>query len=124
LDGISRFGIAGLLFAVTVGSGVWLSTLGRPYGSLLLTAHKLIALAATVAAVVLARSATSAAQITSRGIAAAIAIVALAVVVLFATGGLMSAGKLSVSAGRAIHSVATVVALVFAVAVAVLLRQR
>jgi hypothetical protein len=109
--------VAGALFVVTAGLGVWLGALGRPYGVLLLTGHKLIALAATVSGVALVRSAIAAAQAPSRGTTAAIAIVAVAVVALFATGGLMSAGRMPVSAGRAVHSVATVVAAVSAIAV-------
>jgi hypothetical protein len=115
--------LVALLFAATTGLGVWLSLLGRPYGVPLLTAHKLIALAATLTALALLRSAT-AARALAGGTVVAIAIVVAAVITLFATGGLMSAGKLPVSTGRTVHAVATVVAAALAVVVAVLLRRR
>jgi hypothetical protein len=37
--------ITGLLFAVKFGAGYWLTRSGRPYSTILLTIHKLVALA-------------------------------------------------------------------------------
>lgn len=45
---LSRIAITALLFLLIFGSGFWLSRSGRPLNTLLLTAHKLIALGALI----------------------------------------------------------------------------
>lgn len=83
---------AGLFFVAIFASGYWLSRSGKPYSVIILTAHKLISLAAVVFLVI--------AMIQSNQVAAlgAIELVAGMVTGLFflsliATGGLLSSDK-------------------------------
>jgi hypothetical protein len=43
-----KFIIAGILFLITAASGIWLKLTGSPYSGFLVTAHKLVSLAAVV----------------------------------------------------------------------------
>ena len=75
---------------IVVATGTWLSRAGRPYGTALLAAHKLLALAATVAVVMLVVQAGSAGVLGPLGIGVA-AVTAALVIALFASGGVVSA---------------------------------
>ena len=45
---LTKLVITGFLLLLTVGSGFWLSSLGRPLNSIILNIHKLIALATVI----------------------------------------------------------------------------
>lgn len=116
---LARFVIPGVAFVLTSAFGFWLSRLGRPYNGLLFNAHKLIALAAVVVTVVQLAGMLRGADLPLRMIAS-LGLVALSVVALFASGALMSAGKLDYALLHLIHRIA-LAALVVALPAAVFL---
>jgi hypothetical protein len=105
METASKFFASGIIFLVTLASGVWLSHSGKPLNTVVFTVHKLIALGAVI---------TTAIQI-YKGLQSMenqtllimlIAFAALCVVALFVTGALMSLGKLSYDVMLTIHKVA------------------
>ena len=111
---LSKFIVTGILFLLTLAFGVWLSRSGKPYNGALFNIHKLIALATVVVAViqligVLKASASPALVIVL------LVLAGLSVIALFASGALMSAGKLDYAIMLAVHRIAP---LVLAVAMA------
>ncbi|MEN4013743.1 MAG: hypothetical protein AB1453_01795 [Chloroflexota bacterium] len=106
-------------FLLTVGLGIGLSRLGKPYNGVLFNAHKLVALAVVVLSVLevlrLLRAGSP-----SGLLIAALGIAGLAVVGLFLSGALMSAGKLDQAALLTVHRIAPAV-LVVALALAAFL---
>lgn len=98
----SRLLITGVLLALTLGSGIWLSRAGRPYNTGIFTLHKLIALAAVVLAVLTVRQVSAGAGLPAPA-GAVLILTALLAVVLFATGAMLSIGKPDLAAIRAIH---------------------
>jgi hypothetical protein len=102
---LSKFTLPGILFALTLAFGFWLSHAGKPYNGLLFNAHKLIALGAVVLAVV--RLASLPRPVNSFAlIAGLLVIAAVCVVALFVSGALMSAGKLDYAVMLTIHNIA------------------
>lgn len=119
----SRALTAGLLFVVTLASGVWVSGGGRPYASGPFTIHKLVALGAVVLTALAVRRLGAGAGIEGTALVA-VAITALLVLALFVSGGLMSAGKPAAhSALLAVHRVALLVGISAAAALYLLARQ-
>ena len=119
MDTLSKFTLPGILFLLTLIFGFWLSKAGKPYSGLLFNVHKLIALGTVVIAVVqfskILQTADSLALLIVLLIVAALCIVAL-----FASGALMSLGKLDYTLTLTIHRIAPVV-LVITLGVAVYL---
>ena len=111
-----RFLIPGILFLFALAFGFWVSHLGRPYNGALFNVHKLVALGAViVTAVQLARVLKGA---DSPGLIILLLVVAaICVVALFATGTLMSLGRMDYALMLWIHRIAPVV-LVVAIGVA------
>lgn len=111
-----RFLMPGILFLLTLVVGFWLSHGGRPYNGALFNAHKLVALGAViVAAVQLARVLKGAG---SPGLIIFLLVVAtICVVALFATGTLMSLGRMDYALMLWTHRIAPVV-LVVAIGIA------
>ena len=111
MDTISKFSLPLLLFLLTLAFGFWLSKVGKPYNGALFNIHKLIALGAVVFAVI---------QISKTGVTGppllvvAFIAVGLCVVALFASGALMSIGKLDYTLTLTIHRVALVVLVIAA----------
>jgi hypothetical protein len=111
MDTISKFPLLIVLFLLTVAFGFWLSKVGKPYNGALFNVHKLIALGAVVFAVI---------QISKTGIAGspllvvALILAGLCVVALFASGALMSIGKLGYALTLTIHRIAPVVLVIAA----------
>ena len=105
METLSKFTLPGILFALTLVFGFGLSYVGKPYNGLLFNAHKLIALGAVVLAVLrfarIPGSFDSFALIVSLLVIAAVCVIAL-----FASGALMSAGKLDGAVMLTIHRVA------------------
>ncbi len=106
-------------FVLTVGLGIGLSRLGKPYNGVLFNVHKLVALAVVVLSVLEALRLLRAASPDGLLIAA-LGIAALAVIGLFVSGALMSAGKLDQAALLTVHRIAPA-ALLVALALAVFL---
>ncbi len=111
MDIISRFFTPILLFILTLAFGFWLSKVGKPYNGALFNIHKLIALGAVVFAVI---------QISKTGVpdspllVVALVVVGLCVLVLFASGALMSIGKLDYTLTLTIHRVSLAVLVIAA----------
>jgi hypothetical protein len=99
----TRFFTPILLFILTLAFGFWLSKVGKPYNGALFNIHKLIALGAVIFAVI---------QISKTGVSGSplllVALVAagLCAVALFASGALMSIGKLDYALTLTVHRVA------------------
>ena len=112
MDTISKFSLPLLLlFLLTLAFGFWLSKVGKPYNGALFNVHKLIALGAVVFAVI---------QISKTGVVGlplllvAFIAVGLCVVALFASGALMSIGKLDYTLTLTIHRIALAVLVIAA----------
>lgn len=104
---ISDFQVAGLLLLLTLIFGWWLSRLGRPYHGLLFNAHKLFALGAVVLAGVRFSGTLKALDVGAL-IIGLFVLAALCVVALFASGALMSIGKLDYGLTLTTHRVGLV----------------
>jgi hypothetical protein len=107
MDTFSKFLIPGVLFLLALAFGVWLSLAGKPYNGILFNIHKLVALAAVIMLSILIYQGSK-----STGphviLTILITLAILGVVALFATGALMSAGKLPYPTMLAIHRVAII----------------
>lgn len=121
MSALAKFMLPGIVFLLTVALGFWVSHSGRPYNGILFNVHKLLALGATVAAVVQMVRSLKAAHSTAL-IVVLLVLAALCVVALFASGALMSMGKLEYTLMRAVHCVAPVVLVVTMALVVYLLR--
>ncbi|MBN1312951.1 MAG: hypothetical protein JXB30_16170 [Anaerolineae bacterium] len=120
MDTLSKFTIPGILLVLTLSFGFWLSHLGKPYNSALFNVHKLIALGTVVIAVIqfskILKGADSLALIIVLLVLAGLCIIAL-----FASGALMSMGKMEYTLALTIHRIAPVVMVVAMVLIAYLL---
>jgi hypothetical protein len=113
----------GILFIMTLALGFWLSHSGKPYNGLLFNAHKLIALAAVIVTVVqLVRMLRS--GDVSVLLSALLALAVLCVLALFASGALMSTGKLDHALLHTIHRIALAALVVVLPTALVLLGRR
>jgi hypothetical protein len=101
MDVITRFPIPGIAFILTVVLGIWLGSAGKPYNGILFNVHKLLALGAVVAAGVQVAGLLRAASTPLPLPIILLAVAALSVVALFASGALMSADKLDYAPMRA-----------------------
>jgi hypothetical protein len=112
METFSKFSLPAVLFLLTIAFGLWLSRLGKPYNGILFNVHKLIALGAVIFAIV---RISKTLNITDSPLLIILLIaVALCVVALFASGALMSMGKLNYALVLTIHRIAPL-ALVVAV---------
>ena len=106
MEAFSKFITPGILFALTLVFGFWLSHAGKPYPGILFNVHKLIALAG----VVLTGMQFYKMLHTFDGLLAVLLVLlALCVIALFVSGALMSAGKLDYALMLTIHRVAPMV---------------
>jgi hypothetical protein len=112
----------GVVFLLTLASGIWLSRSGKPLNTAIFTVHKLIALAAVVAAAIQTYDMLKGAEI-SAILLVLIILIGLCVVALFASGALMSANKPAYNRLLTIHKIAPIAALI-AGAAAIYLRTR
>lgn len=103
---LKLFGI-GLLYAVTIGGGFWLSHSGKPLNTLIFTIHKLVALAAVVVTAVLFWNLLKSVD-TTAAILAVIIAWGLSVVALFVTGAVLS-GKVADKVMLMVHRFTPVV---------------
>ena len=109
----------GIIFLLTLASGIWLGLAGKPLNGAIFNLHKLIALAAVVLAGIQVARGLTGIQ-TPAWLVGLLALAALCVAALFATGALMSLGKLDYRRLRAVHNIAPAV-LVLAMGVLVYL---
>jgi hypothetical protein len=108
---------------IVIGSGVWLTRSGRPYGSLLLNAHKLVDLAAVIVIGIAVYPANRAAPLSAMEWIV-IGAAALLVVVAFASGGVISGMQSPPTAVLWLHRVGSWVAAALAAASAYLIATR
>ena len=101
---VSRWLTPGLFFLLTLASGVWLSRSGRPLKVLILTLHKVIALAAVILAGLAFYSALRSVDVRGLGVALAV-LTALGVAALFASGALLSREKTVQRGLLALHQI-------------------
>ncbi len=107
----TRIVICGLLFLLTLGSGVWLSHSGKPLNTVIFTIHKLIALATVVIIAISVYNLYRIADIRSSLVPALIAASGLLFLALFVTGALLSLEKPASGAILRVHQVAPLLAL-------------
>jgi hypothetical protein len=110
MDATTKFVAPGIVFLLTLASGVWLSRSGKPLNTAIFTLHKLIALGAVVATAIRTYSVLKNADIQAILIALII-VIGLCVAALFATGALMSANKPGYDRLLTIHEVSSLLAL-------------
>ena len=102
-----KFLLPGIPLLLTLIFGLWLSLEGKPYHGILFNIHKLFALASLVVTSIQIYQVPK--NIEPQTIIAMLIVVAvLSVVSLFATGALMSAGKLPYPTMLTIHRIAFV----------------
>ena len=117
-----QFAASGGLFILTLAFGFWLSHLGKPYNGILFNVHKLIALGAVVVTAIQMVKLLRGME-TRVHVIVLLVVGALCVIALFASGALMSAGKLEYNLMLAIHRVAPFVLAVGLGLVMVLLKS-
>jgi len=110
LDTVSGFIIPGIVFLLTLVSGVWLSRSGKPLNTGIFTVHKLIALGAVIAAAIQTYGALRSTEAQAILIVLLI-LIGLCVVALFATGALISMNKPTYRTLLTIHRITPVLAL-------------
>lgn len=96
--------LPGFLFLFIVGSGIWVRKIGKPYNNLLFNIHKLIALG-TVILTGIRLSTLDPIQTFPRVAILLIALAALGVIGMFATGAFMSIKEVTPRAAQIIHKV-------------------
>jgi hypothetical protein len=109
MEPASKFITPGIIFGLTLASGVWLSSSGKPLNTLVFTIHKLIALGAVVLAAVQVAAILKSIPVQALPMALVI-LTGVCVVALFATGAFMSIGKAAYDLMLTIHRVALVLA--------------
>jgi hypothetical protein len=92
METAAKFITPGIIFILTLAAGVWLSHSGRPLNTIIITIHKLIALAAVVVTAIQVYGLLKNTEIQTLLILL-MTLTGLCVVALFATGALLSAVK-------------------------------
>ena len=109
MDVLSNFLTLGIVSLLTLAFGFWLSRAGKPYNGVLFNIHKLLALAAVIVAVFEIRK-----MLQSDGLIpfcnVLIALTGVSIIALFATGALMSIGKLNYAVSLTIHKITPILA--------------
>jgi hypothetical protein len=100
----SKILITGAFFVFILASGFWLSRLGRPINTIVLTIHKLISVAAVVYLVINVYRINQVTPLTTLEIVAC-AVAILLFLVMIATGGLLSVEKEMPAFVHTIHRV-------------------
>jgi len=102
---------SGILFLLTIVAGFWLSNAGKPYNTAIFTVHKLIALTAVILTGIVILNLQKSVRL-EIGIILLITTAILSVLALFVSGALLSAGSIPYSAGKIIHIIALITAVV------------
>ena len=113
---LSRLLLPAILFALTLGFGLWLSLWGKPYNGLLFNIHKLLALGAAVLVGVQTFAWMRAAP------TLLIAGAALGVVALFFSGAMLSVGRRWTALALMTHRIGLALSVVVGVAAWLALR--
>ena len=109
MDVLSNFLTLGIVFLLTLAFGFWLSRIGKPYNGILFNIHKLLALGAVIVAVFEIRK-TLQSEGTIPFYNVLIALTGVSIIALFATGVLMSIGKLNYAVSLTIHKITPILA--------------
>lgn len=112
-----EFLVAGIAFVLTIVIGFWLSKLGKPYNGALFNVHKLLALGAVVVAGIQVYGMLKSIEVQILAILLVV-LATVCVIILFASGALMSMDKLDYKVMRSVHRIGLVV-LILAVVVAI-----
>ena len=107
MNAFSVFILPGGLFLATAAFGLWVSLTGRPYNGLLFNVHKLLALACVVLTLIPLVGLLKASPAHATALAL-LALAALCVIVLFATGAVMSIGTFARALVLLAHRIALV----------------
>jgi branched-subunit amino acid transport protein AzlD len=118
-----RIGAVAIGFLLVFVAGYWLARAGRPYGTVLLTVHKLIAVGILVFLGVSAFGANKVSPL-GAGVWLIVALAALAFVATIAAGGVLSAVTSPPAAVAVLHKVAPYVTLLLTAAAFYLLLWR
>lgn len=116
MDVLSNFLTLGIVFLLTLAFGFWLSRIGKPYNGILFNIHKLLALAVVIVAVFEIRK-TLQSEGTIPFYNVLIALTGVSIITLFATGALMSIGKLNYAVSLTIHKITPILAAMTLIAV-------
>jgi len=108
----SKIIISGLLFLLTIISGIWLHKMGKPLNTFIFTIHKLLALAAVIFTAILIYNLLKNVEINAI-ISILIAVAFLSVLILFISGALLSIGKFPYNKMLLVHNIATVIVVIF-----------
>lgn len=100
-----------LLLLFTIAIGFWLSRLGKPYNVILFNIHKLTALAGVIFAVIKLIQIFSTIDQLNNAIIFII-VSAACIILLFASGGLLSVGKLSYVPLKRVHNLSVAVLII------------
>jgi hypothetical protein len=106
METVSKFFAPGIVFLLTLISGFWLSNSGKPLNSLIINIHKLIALGAVVFIILQANNTVKGTGLSGLMIGLSI-LAGLCVIALFASGAMMSIGKVNYDLMLAIHRAST-----------------
>ena len=112
-----------MLFILTLASGVWLGQAGKPLNTAIFNVHKLIALAMVVLTAIQISRSIKNVEVQALLITL-IVVICLCVLALFATGALMSLGKLNFNILQITHLVTSILATIAVVATVYLLTGR
>ncbi|MHC1782031.1 MAG: hypothetical protein AB9891_04575 [Anaerolineaceae bacterium] len=103
---LNKFLAPGIILVLTIVSGFWLSHTAKPLNTAIFTIHKLIGLAAVILTVIQLRN-----QLLSMTVQSVIILFlilgGLSVLALFASGALMSIGKMDYNLMHTVHRVGT-----------------
>lgn len=112
----------GVLFLLTIISGIWLHNIGKPLNTLIFTIHKLLALATVLFTAITIYNLFKNTEIKTT-ILILIITAGFSLLALFISGALLSIGKLKGNIVLTIHNIATILA-VFSSAVTIYLLVR
>lgn len=116
MDTLPNLLTLGIIFLLTLAFGFWLSRIGKPYNGFLFNFHKLLALGAVIVAVFEIRKILqSDGPIPFYNVL--IALTGVSIAALFATGALMSIGKLNYAVSLTIHKITPILAAMTLIAV-------
>ena len=103
--------ISGIIFIGTIGSGVWLSKLGKPYGTLIFNVHKFVALGFIVYSFVVIKNLIKTID-TTTAMWFLILLSGVLILTLLATGGIVSASQEIKKALVVVHKISSILLLI------------
>ncbi len=99
--------ITGLLFFLTIASGIWLTHSGKPLNPIIFNVHKLMALASVIFTIVIITNFFKSTPISSLIVLVVVGAI-ISVLVIFISGALISVGKFSEKILLIIHNISTI----------------